>query len=941
MQIKRFLRSVVAHEGWYCVFAANRAGQRKQKFYETIDHVMDAARDFDANGYDAYYALATFGEAGSRKKEDALKMRSFFMDLDCGPSKEFPTQLDAIKALRKFCKQMKLPRPITVNSGRGVHVYWPLSEDVTVSEWEPVAERLKALCAKHNFDADPAVTADIARILRVPETHNYKSDPPAPVEIFGLTEVQPIDFDTFSELLGADPIPVPKKFTPMSGSHSVLDALMGNRENYFKDIMVKTGKGKGCAQLAYIYKNQSTMSEPMWRAGLSIAKHCTDADKAALRISEGHPDFSPDEMYNKMDRIKGPYLCSTFDEYNPDVCTNCPLWGKIKSPISLGSRTREATEEDNIIELSPVTDTEEPETYIIPTYPKPFFRGANGGVYIRTENADGDTEDKCIYHNDLYIVRRVTDGDQDMLVFRLHLPKDGVREFTVPQIAVTSKDEFRKAIGSKGVTAWGSNLEALMSYSIRWIEELQHEGAAEVAHVQFGWSDDEGSSFILGDREIFPDRIDFNPASTATAFAFPFFTPKGSLEGWKENANFFNKRGMELYQLVVCAGFGSVLMRTSHLYGCLLHLHSKDSGLGKTTAMNMALTPWGNPEDLVLKERDSLNSRMNRAEVYKNLPFPTDEITNTAPKLASDTAYGITEGSQRNRMSGGANVERARGGTWRFLAISTGQMSLIEKISLYKNAPKGEALRVLEARVDKFFSSTGDKAMTDEFSNRAKKHYGQAGVVFVQYYMNNKEAVAQIEAKVRKRVDEACNMQSSERFWSEYITKALTAGIVANKIGLLTYDMAEVFKFAVQLVKHNQMVVQDMSASSSQTLADFFAEHNGNILSIKSTSDLRGTTQDGIESLVIPEMNPRTKLVARYETDTKKAFILVKPFKRWCIEQQIDYTACVSDLIKEKGAVKRKMRITKGTNLNLPAADVIEVNFELEHGGSDEGNTED
>jgi hypothetical protein len=109
-----------------------------------------------------------------------------------------------------------------------------------------------------------------------------------------------------------------------------------------------------------------------------------------------------------------------------------------------------------------------------------------------------------------------------MLVFRLHLPRDGVREFTVPQISVTSKEEFRKAIGAKGVTAWGNNLEAL--------DGLQYQDGSKncstrrsrySSHNQFGWSDDEGSSFILGDREIFPDRIDFNPASTATAFAVP------------------------------------------------------------------------------------------------------------------------------------------------------------------------------------------------------------------------------------------------------------------------------------------------------------------------------------------------------------------------------------------------------------------------------------
>jgi hypothetical protein len=138
-------------------------------------------------------------------------------------------------------------------------------------------------------------------------------------------------------------------------------------------------------------------------------------------------------------------------------------------------------------------------------------------------------------------------------------------------------------------------------------------------------------------------------------------------------------------------------------------------------------------------------------------------------------------------------------------------MSLVEKISLFKNTPKAEALRVLEARVDKFFDGTGDKKMTDAFSHEAKKHYGHAGIVFVQYYMNNREAVEQIEEKVRDRVDQTCQLSSSDRFWSEYITKALTAGIIANKLGLLSYDMKAVFNFAV-LVRYWQTTSPNITA---------------------------------------------------------------------------------------------------------------------------------
>ena len=59
--------------------------------------------------------------------------------------------------------------------------------------------------------------------------------------------------------------------------------------------------------------------------------------KAAHVMSKNHPEYSAEETQDKFDKIKGPYLCSHFDEFKPDVCTECPHWGKIKSPISLGS----------------------------------------------------------------------------------------------------------------------------------------------------------------------------------------------------------------------------------------------------------------------------------------------------------------------------------------------------------------------------------------------------------------------------------------------------------------------------------------------------------------------------------------------------------------------------------------------------------------------------
>ena len=104
-------------------------------------------------------------------------------------------------------------------------------------------------------------------MLRVPHTHNFKTNPPSDVGFFGLGErFEAVVFDTFSELLGGEPIPVPTKHIPKELSQTMHN-LMGNQENVFKDILVKTLRGDGCQQLKDIIQHQEETSEPLGEQG--------------------------------------------------------------------------------------------------------------------------------------------------------------------------------------------------------------------------------------------------------------------------------------------------------------------------------------------------------------------------------------------------------------------------------------------------------------------------------------------------------------------------------------------------------------------------------------------------------------------------------------------------------------------------------------------------
>lgn len=928
MDTKAFLETILGDDGYYCVYAARISDKRKvQKFYDSLDDVVEVAHQLDTDGFDAYFALGTFREAGSRKAPDVHQMRSFFLDLDCGPGKEYDTQPQALAALRGFCKQLSLPRPTIINSGRGIHVYWALTEPVPRETWTPVAEHLKRLCKKHDLRGDPAVPADAARVLRVPGTHNHKDTPPKAVEFVGSVGAT-VTFDAFREALGEDDasdfLPT-KKYVPRE-QDALMQALSGSYTSRFRTILMKTAEGKGCAQLHEVITNQANISEPLWRAGLSIAKFCIDGDKAIHKISSQHPEYSTDATEQKAALIKGPYLCERFDEYRPGTCTNCMHWGKIKSPISLGREVLEAEDSDNIVVQKPLgIPNAQPIQFTIPKYPHPYFRGKNGGIFLHGKSEDDDDDaprDKLVYHNDLYVVRRLKDPDMgEAVVMRLHLPRDGVREFTLPLTAVGSKDDFRKHLAMQGVTVL--NVAALMDYTMRWVNELQFQAEATEARRQFGWTDDAGTSFVVGNIEVFKDRIEINSPSAATAQYFPYFTAKGTLEGWKQTLEFFNRPGFELHQFMFGMTFGAPLMQFQAVHAAAFHIYSKGSGLGKTTAMLAGASVWGDPDLLMLNENDTHNSRMNRAEVYKNLAVYMDEMTNTKAADLSDWAYQLSSGMQRNRMSGRSNVERIRGKPWKTLFGSTGNAGLIERIGTFKRMPEAEAQRILEHKVNRIYFNS--KEETDAFSASLKQHYGHAGIVYIQYVINNLAAAKELANVNQKKIDAAAELTAENRFWSALVSRTLAGLMLAKRAGLINWEIAPIAQWAIRVLKDAKAASKEMASESNSLLTDYLAENYNNILRIKSTDDAR-KQQTGLDHLIHPEAVPRVNFVARYEYDVKKLYLLPRPLKDWCVKHQINYSGLVETLKTAPTNMKKeKMRLSRGTHMNLPPADVLTI----------------
>lgn len=155
------------------------AEQRHWNNIQTHEELEKKIQQLSTLPLNVFYATGSY--AGPNRGEPVAK-RALWLDLDF---KDFDGSIqNALRGLSVFVKATGLPPPSCyVHSGRGVHVYWCLDRDVTVTEWLPVAKALKEKCAELDFAADPSATSDAKRILRAPGTLNRKEVTPLPCRV--------------------------------------------------------------------------------------------------------------------------------------------------------------------------------------------------------------------------------------------------------------------------------------------------------------------------------------------------------------------------------------------------------------------------------------------------------------------------------------------------------------------------------------------------------------------------------------------------------------------------------------------------------------------------------------------------------------------------------------------------------------------------------------
>ncbi len=307
----------------------------------------------------------------TRSASNALALKSIWLDIDVkDPPKGYATKDEARHALDAFVKAAGLPAPSAIiGSGGGLHVYWISSNPLTVDEWKPYAEGLKTAAIQHGLRCDAGLTTDCARILRVPGTYNYKTDPPRRVEILYLAQE---DYDFSVALAGLALIGA--TFTARSNSKTTpefdLNAFAGKKpaaafagldpdDDHLSDGLEYDDKPldprpliKGCPFFKEAFEtNGRDHSQPLWNLSILATTFLEKGDVLAHEIGNAHPGYtreSTDAMYQRKLKERkekgiGWPSCKAIEGEGCKLCASCPHYGKIKSPLNLVTEATKQT----------------------------------------------------------------------------------------------------------------------------------------------------------------------------------------------------------------------------------------------------------------------------------------------------------------------------------------------------------------------------------------------------------------------------------------------------------------------------------------------------------------------------------------------------------------------------------------------------------------------
>jgi hypothetical protein len=855
------------------------------------------------NGANAYFASGGFlpppidpetqQPKGGRTADRVTHFRCLRIDVDCGEGKPYADKKAGLAALVAFCNHYGMPMPWIVDSGYGLHVYWAFDRDVTTMEWLGMAQRLATGCVAAGFHVDTTTTLDAARVLRVPGTTNYKRGGKVAVRIV-------------ADGVATDPAVLVQRLPAgdMSLAGAVPAAMRGMASELQQNLHTPytlRGVLSACPGMtAMLGDGGARAQEPLWKAALDLIWKSDDAltakEKVARAVSTGHAGFNEASFAGKWKQVQQqdyhPPTCKQFAAAGMPECAACPMRGRISSPLVLGYPQAPVQAKLSAVP-APV-----PEAPSVPLIPLPSFQVGvfnvvdstrveitNGFLTKKLKIFDGkpmlmrerkladgtvDTYFELLLDYRIVEVERLLDaiGQKSLtaITFDRGLDKRVRIEFTNAEL--TDARQFHSAMIGNGLYTSRKDVTNLMEvFMPEFLTQLQRARAANRIAGRCGWTDDY-KGFVIGTHLL---------SAGGSEHVRPGAIPEEMLAYHAMGDEVQWRRAMEIVlrggpdrQAVVALAIASPLMVFTGLDGVMLNAFSPESGVGKSTLGDAAVSIWGSPDALRKSARDTANATWRIAGVTGNMPMVIDEFTNVDGRALSDFVYTVTQGREKHRLTSEAKLQAGGAQRWCLAAITTANNSVHDKLQAYRSDAVAEASRVFDLRLHPLSIPAADLGRLKTELQALRTNYGFLGPRLAALFLSKPASFWR--ERIMEKISQWDNLvatNASDRFRSA-CAALIEVGAAVGAAMDLSFDLPEIRKVVEQEWRRQLSDFEDERRKPMDFIKGYLNDYMGEFLTTGGVNgeavmtsaprryrgEIKGRTVDGkwhARSVMIPQ----------------------------------------------------------------------------------------
>ena len=475
---------------------------------------------------------------------------------------------------------------------------------------------------------------------------------------------------------------------------------------------------------------------------------------------------------------------------------------------------------------------------------------------------------------------------------------------TIVEKATVSTARNITALSSQGISVTSNSASALVDY-INDMENLNYDSIPEQKSIgRLGYIPGEGFSPYV-------DGLVFD-GDTSFRNLYQSVSSQGSQTEWLLTAMECRNQSVTA-RIMLAASFASPILSLVGSLPFFVHLWGVDSGTGKTVALMLAASVWGNPAlgSYVQTFNGTQVGQERTAAFLNHLPMCLDELqlTKDSRGKTSFDVYQLAQGVGRARGKKSGGVEMTP--TWSCCFLTTGETPLTSI-----SAGAGAVNRVIDIEC-----TAGSAVLSDgqRISGSLKRNYGWAGRIFVEKLYSNEKTQETVRQIYQDNFRDLCSGDSTEK-------QAMAAAAI------ITADfLASQWVFQDDIETAKQLVLD------TKDIQEFLASKEAVSAGRRAYDWLCDWVASNVNRFFNPEAPPVGECYGIIENNI--AYINRGIFNKVVQEAGYSYAATLSYLKSNSLIETRGRAFTKGKRINGVLSECVVLKLQTEW--DDPSNTDD